>query len=295
MECTGTEVYSEAGLVSESEFQRLVGCDPKTVGVKAVREENPKKKDSAEKFKVMNEEGQEQRLFLISLAGLSCGDVHSIKKVRIFWRVELQNQEHLMQASRQLSAAEPQRMYAFHRQDMLHSMPFGLRASGKLQLETVQSLKERFSSIQSQRKSREQDNDEEADSDSMDETPDKRGVVAPRVARSRFARAAPSEKTSNAATAKKRAAKAKSAKSADDADEDCFLANEGEISSLSLDSDMLNVAKVCKGYPNKIPQCLVHLSVQRILSGEKLGRSIAKAGIGKFFRSQTRFCDMRYR
>ncbi|CAJ1385033.1 unnamed protein product, partial [Effrenium voratum] len=149
----GLEVYSEVGLVSESEFQRLVGCLPSSLGVKALGQE---KSNNPRRFTPTNEEGQEQKsLHLLSLEGLSCCEIHSIRKVKLYWQVNLQMTEALLEQAGQLSDLHPHRVYQYNQKTMLETLPDGLRATGRLKLNTVAALREKHASLQAARQSKE--------------------------------------------------------------------------------------------------------------------------------------------
>ena len=55
----------------------------------------------------------------------------------------------------------------------------------------------------------------------------------------------------------------------------------------TLDKDMVDVAKATARYPKQIPACLGNLNLDRILGGELLGRSLAKAGFFSVVTIQT--------
>ena len=292
----GLEVYSEVGLVSESEFQRLVGCLPSSLGVKALGQE---KSNNPRRFTPTNEEGQEQKsLHLLSLEGLSCCEIHSIRKVKLYWQVNLQMTEALLEQAGQLSDLHPHRVYQYNQKTMLETLPDGLRATGRLKLNTVAALREKHASLQAARQSKEvADPLEDGDASAGEDSPLAKRV-APSIAVSKFSRL--SLPTSAASTAAPSTTSKRSTKKAAGAD-DVYLASTEDLDTVmqSLDPDMAKVAKVCKGFPRAIPACLSQMNVGRILLGEKLGRSIAKAGrslncVRETFLSQRRASSFSY-
>ena len=98
------------------------------------------------------------------------------------------------------------------------------------------------------------------------------GAVRSYAAPEKAAAKAGSKRVSSKASKKKDGA-------GSDAGSQAYVYEDAGGSSLfaSLDQDMQDVAKVTSKYPKSIPQCLANLNLDRILTGELLGRSLAKA------------------
>ena len=93
------------------------------------------------------------------------------------------------------------------------------------------------------------------------------------------------EQAAGSGSAKKGDAKRRSKKTAGDTKSDAgstgayiYGTEEANAVMSTLDKDMVDVAKATSKYPKQVPACLGNLNLDRILSGELLGRSLAKAG-----------------
>ena len=92
-ECKGATVYTEAALLTETEVQKLTGVTSAAL----------KLKDLTECGLVKNEHGEKQKFFLMSLAGLDCGTIFSLRRIRMFTTLQLNKSQALLSADSQLN------------------------------------------------------------------------------------------------------------------------------------------------------------------------------------------------
>ena len=142
----GTEVYTEAGLLTEAEVMRLVGALPSSLNLK----------DLSEYGLVRNEHGEPRKLFLVSLAGLDCGAIHSLRRIKMFSTIELRRSTHLLPARQQLTPSQPKDLMDANYGEMLSALPNGVKIQRRFELPTVAQLKEKAEQLEIGRELQEQ-------------------------------------------------------------------------------------------------------------------------------------------
>lgn len=263
VEATGYEVWTEGILLTESEFTRLVGSTPSACKVKPL--------DATRQMP--NEEGKMGDMYLLSAGGIPFEVLNGLRRIRVFYRTYIQSQEHLLQPSDQIHPDQGQEVAAFNQKKAKEAMPSGLRASGYHLLPTLEEMQVKAEQAEARRVQKEKEKEVEVEPGEGAQT-DSDVEVVPTTGISRRLQNRENIKADN--KKKKDAKKAAKAKKGDDVAVELQDGEEGKLFE-SLDSDMQSVAQKCKQFPRSIPQWLFHLDVNRILQGEKLGRSICKA------------------
>ena len=143
-EYRGTTVYTEAALLTETEVQKLTGVTSSAL----------KLKDLTDFGLVKNEHGEKQKFFLMSLAGLDCGTIHSMRRIRMYSTLELTKRKALLE--NQLNETQPEAVMKANYDQMLVATPSGLKCSTRFQLETLAEWKTRAEEIEAGRELKEQ-------------------------------------------------------------------------------------------------------------------------------------------
>lgn len=151
---TGTIVFYDVGLVSESEVVKLTGYTAQQLKLTPCGPEDPKDPKSSELIR--NEEGGRQKLFLISLAGLDCGTLASLRKFRTYSTISLSLDNHIQPFTKQLHASQGNLVFEGCQTSMLANMPAGVKATGHHHLPTVENLVAKMEEMQRIRQAKEQ-------------------------------------------------------------------------------------------------------------------------------------------
>ena len=133
-------------MLTETEVQKLTGVTSAAL----------KLKDLSEYGLVKNEHGETQKFFLMSLAGLDCGTIFSLRRIRMFTTLQLSRSKALLPSESQLNSSQPQAVMAANFGQMLVAIPAGLKCSTRYQLETLADWKARAEEIEAGRELKEQ-------------------------------------------------------------------------------------------------------------------------------------------
>ena len=85
-------IFYDIGLATESEVARFFGFTAKDLGLTSIT--------------VTMEEGRDLTAFLLSLEGMSAGQVASVRKLRCYQRVRIQWSQHRLQPERQIGKTQ---------------------------------------------------------------------------------------------------------------------------------------------------------------------------------------------
>ena len=128
-EASGTELFYEVGVVSESEFLRLVGVPPADLKKKATLLKS-------------TEEGGTLKVWFVSLRGLDVGELHAIRKMRVYHKVEVVQDQVLLDHAEQLCEHQAKSWFDFAQSKQMDKRPHGCKISQRGLLPTIASLQE---------------------------------------------------------------------------------------------------------------------------------------------------------
>ena len=120
------------GILTEMDFTRLVGVPPSDLGLQ-------------KKFVVLksHEEGTSLKVWFCSLAGLDYGEVASMRKMKIYHRVEVVQDTVLLDRTANLTDQQGKTWFDFARkQELEKHRPSGAKISNRMQHPTLAQLKE---------------------------------------------------------------------------------------------------------------------------------------------------------
>ncbi|CAE7519439.1 unnamed protein product [Symbiodinium necroappetens] len=247
---TSMEVFVELGLLTEAEFDKLSGLSSVNLTGPILR---------AEMIELPSQFGLPKKFFLFSLEGLGCDIVHGLRRLRVSCRFGIRHEELLLLAARQLIEGQGRAVYSFHAAKQLENNPKGLTAETSFaSIRTYDALKER---IQKLSKDKPLSKAEAAKPPSDEESEDGTRKVQPAES-SRVARGV-------AVQPKRKSAKGAGRKKAGD---------QEEVATVDGDPDQLPAAlqPVVQAL-KQTPKCFLNCDPVRLLSGEKLMRSVDAA------------------
>jgi hypothetical protein len=279
----GTVVYFEIGMLTEAEVIKHCELPPKALSMKS--------------FRQRNEHGEECNVFFVSLAGLGCGDVAAMRKMKVYDDVRFAHGQLLLQHLHQICESQGDTVFEANTQKENETKPDAMKRHGRLRLHTLQSLKDKASEIILQREHKETvkaDKADKGDSESGDQGGDEssedgdaeaeqrrmkevRGgvMLASRLGKNTLQCGKKKARGSVASCKKKARSPSPSPARSGAPDRKSGFGGDDDENVAQLDAEMKKVALKCKGST----ACLGNLSVPRILRGERLGRSIDAARV----------------
>ena len=112
-ESRGYTVIMEFGLLTEAEFEDLVGHKPSAV--------------KATPTSLPSQTGKKHPMFLVTLEGLSCDKIHCMRRIQMKTTCYLTNQEMLLEAARQIHESQPQNVFEYNYEQLLKDNPVGMK------------------------------------------------------------------------------------------------------------------------------------------------------------------------
>ena len=131
LENRGQKVFVEFGLLLDGEFEELVGKHAKPY---------------VQETQLQNQHGSMQNVRIISLAGLSCGQIHAMRRIQIFCNCCMSMQEMVLEAEKQLHEGQAELVFAFSQDKLLKKLPNVLKSPTAQGIFTVQELMARDAS-----------------------------------------------------------------------------------------------------------------------------------------------------
>lgn len=277
-------MFTEMGLLSESEFVRLVGATPKDVGAKSVE--------------IKNEEGEKKAMFIISLRGLPLEEMLSIRKIQIAHKVSVDHMEHLLLQERQLTQDQGLIWADSTCKQQIKSRPSAVTFAGRAGLHSLEHYQGKAEEIEEKRRSalglnaNEVEEEDEENDDILDQMDLGEQLALPQHEAVPEGSSAFGSMLSTTATGsvKKKAPKTQKKKGGGTAEDDEEMLEEAssvgglgnkmlptEISR--VDPEMGPVAKKHYDLTNRTSPSLANLQIKRFLAGEKLGQAINGVGI----------------
>ena len=290
-ETRGYRIFMEFGLLTESELEGLTGKKPQARQVPG--------------FSMQSQTGSLQQMFLVTLDGLSCCQIHSMRRIEMYTSNALSQEELLLEAARQLHKEHAANVFEFNYAGLLKKNPVGLRdATGYRQhVKSVEQLRsaelEAMIAVVPQEEPISVDDDQPATHTSrrLQAEPKKRrrrkggeGTQSP--ARSDAASAAASAAAASGSRPGSQLAAAV-AKVEIKSEGGRVYQVGGRRASSGLDSDAMDpTLEEAALQMRSMPHCFKKLTIPRILQGDKLGNQIngARAPVaGICFRSGHRW------
>ena len=256
----GLEIYTEVGLLTENELMKFTDVKPTALKL--------------ESSLLQNQLGDPSNLFVISLAGLSCGDIHSLRRTKVFCEVGTSQDEILVAAANMLAPDQGSRTYKHHLKTQTSNNPLHLRdASGFNNIHTIQDLMvkaEGFKEAKTAKEQKKQDLAEAMKEDDSSEDQEEDGDVS----RAKAVVTQSSSRLLKLQEDKQAKAKAKGGKGLGKkrrkTDEDVSDMGSVLVDVTSLPKELQLAAEALKA----VPKCFAGLDVNRIFAGEKLMRSV---------------------
>ena len=271
-------MFVEMGLLSESEFVRLVGATPKDVGAKSVD--------------IKNEEGEKKAMFVISLRGLPLEELCGIRKIQIAHKVSVDHMEHLLLQERQLTQDQGLIWAESTCKQQIKSRPSSVTFAGRAGLHTLEHYQGKAQEIEEKRRSalgvnEEAAEEEDEETDILDQMEMGEQTALPlheAVPEGSSAFGSLLSTTATGSAKKKQTKKKKSGEEEDNMPDDASSMggvgnkmNPTEIAK--IDPEMAPVAKKHFELTNRASPSLANLQIKRFLAGEKLGQAITGVGI----------------
>ena len=257
----GLEIYTEVGLLTETELLKFTDVKPTALKL--------------ESSLLQNQLGDPSNLFVISLAGLSCGDIHSLRRMRVFCEVGTSQDEILVAAAKMLAPDQGSRTYKHHVKTQVSNNPLHLRdASGFNNIHTIQDLMVKAEGIKEAKTAKELKKQDLAEAmkedESSEDQEDEEGATTTTKGKAVISQA--SSRLARLQEEKQAKAKAKSVRGAGKKKK-----KEDEASDLGSVVDVASLPKelqLAADALKAVPRCFAGLDVNRIFAGEKLMRSV---------------------
>lgn len=260
----GKEVFQEVAVLTD---QELMDVMKRTQGTELDRT----KETGSIPVSMRDQLGQPVSLHVVSLKGIPCSEIHSLRRLRIFSRQGLVLQDLLAEASRLLQDDELQKQHQHHAATRLANQPTGLKDTSTRHIPTLQTLEDKYNKNTAKRKSlvaeakAALEEDEEEDDEDSQAPSEEDGVVVMSM---------PSKTTDIPSKGKGKRRRGnsptkgstKEEKKGKDGRESIEISDAGDI-----DPDLLEVAKRL----GNVPACFAALNPQEILEKKpKIGRSL---------------------
>ncbi|CAE7657824.1 unnamed protein product, partial [Symbiodinium sp. KB8] len=245
------EIFIELGLLTEAEFDAVSEGLTGSV-LKAELEELPSHLGGS----------KGNKYFIVSLEGMSCSDIHSMRRMRVSCKFGLSHEQILLSAGKQLMEGQGSVLYEFHTSKHISNRPKHLKEeAGYHNIKTVEQLQSKVQKLMTNKGTADGKRKEQKVSSSDGENEKEGGER--RVKEFQSQRLQPKQ------AQKKKAAKASAKKP---------QASSGGDDTAILDTDAIDklpkALRTVADALKKTPQCFSSLDVGRILSGEKLMRSV---------------------
>lgn len=242
-------MYFEIGVLTESELTNLTSLPSTALKMKAC--------------KMQLEDGSRTPVHLVSLAGLSCGQVHGMRKMKVYCDSFTSHVELLLQAAQQLRQDQGAECFDFASAQAAKARPDPLSPVGRLRVQSLADAIETARGI-TQSRLREQQLAAEEEEDASDNDGDDLESLLHKA----------EEREQEISLVKPQFSSMSKRSLAGKSSLISLRGEEDEIVDISaLDPEMQMVASKY----STPPVCLKRLNVNRILAGEFLGRSIAAA------------------
>ena len=246
-EKSSMEVFIELGLLTEAEFDAMTGLSGTATVLKAEMASLPNYVGGS----------ANKNFFIITLDGLSCSQIHAMRRVRVSYEFGLSKEDVLLSAGKQLLEGQGTTVFSYHSAEQLDSRPKGLREDrGLSAIKSLQELKEKGSKMMA--KAGVEPKPENGQAESSDEDGSAKRV-----------KQHSSGRLQKAILNKRPKARARNSgsKSLGRGKDDPVAALEDPS---VLPKVLQNVAQALK----VTPRCFINLDVPRILTGERLMRSV---------------------
>lgn len=253
-EFRGMEIFIELGVLSESELKKIVDDVPNTKALKLEAHQLP------------DQVGEITSYYLVSLEGMSCSQIHSMRRVKIFTTVGTSHEEVLLSASKQLTLGHGTNVWKHYANLQRAQNPTHLRdGAGYQNILTIQDIIMRAESLKEKNKVGHPSLESSALGDDQSESEEETtGKVVQAVSTNRSSRLAKQAAEKKGKKAQGRP-KSKSARAgADD------ISDAAVVDVESLPNELKIVVEALKA----APKCFAGLDPARILAGEKLMRSV---------------------
>ena len=264
-------MYFEIGVLTESELTNLTSLPSTALKMKAC--------------KMQLEDGSRTPVHLVSLAGLSCGQVHGMRKMKVYCDSFTSHVELLLQAAQQLRQDQGAECFDFASAQAAKARPDPLSPVGRLRVQSLADAIETARGItqsrlrEQQLAAEEEEDASDNDGDDLESLLHKAEEREQEISLVKPQFSSMSKRQRVLEPAKKKKAKRKASQSPDRslAGKSSLISLRGEEDEIvdisALDPEMQMVASKY----STPPVCLKRLNVNRILAGEFLGRSIAAA------------------
>ena len=267
-------MFTQMGIVTDSEFVRLVGSAPKDVGAKPVE--------------AKNEEGEKKNMYVMSLRGLPLEELLSIRKIEISHSVSVDHIEHLLLQEKQLTQDQGMVWAESTCKQQIKTRPSSVTNAGLAGLHTLEYYQKKAAEIEKRRQEQMGAEAEEDEADEEDNLLDQMDGEVPSSGVRPVHEAVPEAgsafgsilSTTASATGKSRAKKKRGSKKdeeEEDADNVSSIGFSGRMNPLEIarvDPEMAPVAKKHEMLTNRVSPSLANLQIKRFLDGEKLGQAI---------------------
>ena len=115
-------------MLSDTEFVELIGVAPADLKMTPV------------KIKRTEEGGSMSRAYLVSLRGLDAGDVHALRKLRVFHTATVELDSYMLTRDSQISETQGPAWLDFVRSAEQKDLPSGAKLANRLKLKTMHDL-----------------------------------------------------------------------------------------------------------------------------------------------------------
>ena len=254
-ETTSLEVFVELGLLSESEFESMSEMSGFSGAFL-----------KAELVSLPSQFGGsvDKKYFLVTLDGFSCSEIHAMRRIKVSHAFGLSRKDILLSAAKQVMEGQGKAVFEYHAADQLSRRPKRL-AEETAKVPSFLELKEKAAKAKLASKQGEPCKVEES---SSDPEADPAGPGEKKL------KAHTSGRLATQRAPKKKAAAPKSVRGGKNGAKDSKDREEDDVEDISQVPQALS--KVVESL-RSTPRCFTNLDIGRILSGERLMRSVDAA------------------